>query len=49
MVRELGPGCKEEELDVWADEFYPEVCGGELDVTAEVFVPTWPELGSAVR
>ena len=50
-VRELDPGSKEVELefDVWADEYFPEVCGRELDVTAEVFVPAWPELGSAVK
>ena len=48
-VRELDPGSKEEGQGVWADEYYPEVCGRELDVMAEVFVPTWPELGSAVK
>jgi hypothetical protein len=33
---------------VWADEFYPEVCGTELSALAPEFVPTWPKLCQSI-
>lgn len=50
-VKELD-SCGEEAalvFDEWADEHFPEVCGSSLNASAEVFVPAWPELGSAVK